>query len=778
MTTQDDEKEATVPSTNDDTDHSRDTLSPLPANTASPGPGVIQFRPTRDHGQARASDGHHAMFREPHTRDNTSELMGPLLRRKKVVSMPLGQGGDFFVSPDAGGPHHQLFTQEVATGPGQYHRHHLVKQKSQGFTPDGPLLTAASLAEEMEEIPTLVPKRKKQDSKGNPIVKGILRRKQVSLDLLGPNDFFATEDESIIPMPPTPEEEEEEVAEAKLFRPLRFAPRLIRRPGGGGAHGKSGHGSAHDEAPEAGGLATVDEETVEAFNRYSSTNKELKLQIMSLKHKVESEEGGDSKTREEVLEASDQMIKTHLSLKEDEQFLKSKLNIEPLPLAEDSPVDKDGTATVDSESHYKDFDDSGIIRATRNDKIKCGILVCIMMFLTLAVSLWDTESNEEGYLFGPVGLACVTPCEGNLETRDFFNGHSKFSSGEVIELIMNLDQYPTDSDVHATVEIVGVDSRMVKATKLFGPPDDEDRSVLDERVTVNFDDPHEDHIINVNSTISGIDLSFTLEARVLSPLAEHSVIIAALIMICVYVFILIEVIHRTLVALFGSMIALMFLFIMQKGETETIRQIMLNLEWSTLGLLFGMMLIVGELSHTGIFEWCAVRLLMASKGSFSRLMILLCTLTAVASAFLDNVTTMLLVAPVTIDMCTILGVDPRPYLIGEVILSNIGGTATLIGESSDWNGCYQHHVFHAGCSHSLLPSHFSTDRRPAQYHHRKFVRGDWLCGFCYRCLAVHLSLLRPCVTFRCPLYLSLLPHFHKDVCPRYRKAQEDVSNLR
>jgi Na+/H+ antiporter NhaD/arsenite permease-like protein len=50
-----------------------------------------------------------------------------------------------------------------------------------------------------------------------------------------------------------------------------------------------------------------------------------------------------------------------------------------------------------------------------------------------------------------------------------------------------------------------------------------------------------------------------------------------------------------------------------------------------------------------------------------------------ASAFLDNVTTMLLIAPVTIDMCSILGVDPRPYLIGEVLLSNVGGTATLIG---------------------------------------------------------------------------------------------------
>jgi len=72
---------------------------------------------------------------------------------------------------------------------------------------------------------------------------------------------------------------------------------------------------------------------------------------------------------------------------------------------------------------------------------------------------------------------------------------------------------------------------------------------------------------------------------------------------------------------------------------------MLHQECSTLGLLFGMMLLVGELSHTSICEWCAVRLLVASKGSVVRLLTLLCALTAIASAFLDNVTTMLLVAP-------------------------------------------------------------------------------------------------------------------------------------
>jgi Na+/H+ antiporter NhaD/arsenite permease-like protein len=184
-------------------------------------------------------------------------------------------------------------------------------------------------------------------------------------------------------------------------------------------------------------------------------------------------------------------------------------------------------------------------------------------------------------------------------------------------------------------------------------------------------------------------------------------------MVVVYILILLEVIHRTLVAIYGSLIALFFLFLMHDGETESIRTIMLHLEWSTLGLLFGMMVIVGELSHTGIFEWLAVRLLVYSKGSFNRLMVLLCLLTGLLSAFLDNVTTILLIAPVTIDMCGILEVDPRPYLIAEVILSNIGGTATLIGDPPN----------------IIIGSSFE----------------DWLRGFHHQYFALHLLLRRTSV---------------------------------
>lgn len=332
------------------------------------------------------------------------------------------------------------------------------------------------------------------------------------------------------------------------------------------------------------------------------------------------------------------------------------------------------------------------------------------------------------------------PCRGDIYDQDYFNGQYRFENGDVILLRPHIDTTLTENSFLKLI-IRGIDTNTTKwesPDDMFGPATVQGgRVTIDERVTVNWDHPEERHVIDVLSTTgsqevpppyydsyidhesvshevseatddhgnetqgdaqhrrlssggtegSGLpdfphhgELTYTLYVSTLAPLAEQSVLIAALIMIFVYIFILLEVIHRTLVAIFGSMVALFFFFIMHNGHTESISTLMLHMEWSTLGLLFGMMLMVGELSHTGVFEWCAVRLLVASKGSFNRLMILLCSLVALSSAFLDNVTTMLLIAPVTIDMCNILGVDPRPYLIGEVLLSNVGGTATLIGK--------------------------------------------------------------------------------------------------
>ena len=105
-----------------------------------------------------------------------------------------------------------------------------------------------------------------------------------------------------------------------------------------------------------------------------------------------------------------------------------------------------------------------------------------------------------------------------------------------------------------------------------------------------------------------------------------------------------------------------------------------GVDWNVIFLLLGMMIIVSVLRRTGIFEYLAIWAAKRAGGSPLRVMILLALMTALASAFLDNVTTVLLVAPVTLLVCDRLGVSPVPFLIAEVFASNLGGTATLIGD--------------------------------------------------------------------------------------------------
>lgn len=603
---------------------------------------ISTFEPTVGR---RHLDDRHRIFESPHG-TASHELMGPILRRKRVVSMPLGAGGDFFVSTDTPGPHRQFMQ---GSGAGGYQR---TKQKSDGHalftTPETEAVTGTG-TRIRQTTPDQMGRQKQDSGAASAFFKNVVRRKQVSLDLLGPNDFFAVPMQEPEIMPELREDEavegEEQSAISRVFRPLRFAPRVMMKQGGGG-HG-SGHGGHGGGAPEASGLSmhstpteltSINEATVDAFQRYSVANQELRLGLMSMQ-KMLAEEDTDT---EELLETSKHLLQSQHDLKPDEQLLMTKMTMsshfhsgseEGAPEEPKLDRDNDNIDDVDKllTTTELDFDDSGIIRATKHDKVKGVVLLVLMLALTCVVASWSTELDEESFIFEPIGRACVTECLGNIVTNDFFKmGHNEFKTDHVIQLTMHLDAAPLGGDSYAIVEIVGDESKIVKATHEFGPVDPEERRSFDEKILVDFKNPGEHHVINVYNSNS-TDLSFTLQAAVLKPLADYSVLVAAIIMIMVYFFILIEVIHRTLVAIFGSMIALMFFFIMSGGETESIRQIMLNLEWSTLGLLFGMMLIVGELSHTGIFEWCAVRLLVASKGSFNRLIILLCTLTAVAS---------------------------------------------------------------------------------------------------------------------------------------------------
>ena len=149
-------------------------------------------------------------------------------------------------------------------------------------------------------------------------------------------------------------------------------------------------------------------------------------------------------------------------------------------------------------------------------------------------------------------------------------------------------------------------------------------------------------------------------------------------LISVFGLIITEVIHRTLVAFIGAA-AVLFILSLQH-RLPSIATILTWMDHGTLALLFGMMIIVALLSRTGVFEYISVHIVEYSKGSMWRLFVMLMVFDAVLSAFLDNVTTMLLLAPVALSLCKALNIDPRPLLIPLSIFGNIGGCATLIGD--------------------------------------------------------------------------------------------------
>jgi Na+/H+ antiporter NhaD/arsenite permease-like protein len=144
-----------------------------------------------------------------------------------------------------------------------------------------------------------------------------------------------------------------------------------------------------------------------------------------------------------------------------------------------------------------------------------------------------------------------------------------------------------------------------------------------------------------------------------------------------YILIATERIHRVAAALAGA--AFMVLLGVVDAETAFFSE-ETGVDWNVIFLLLGMMIIVSVLKQTGVFDFVAIWAAKRARGRPYPVMVLLVLITAFASALLDNVTTVLLIAPVTLLVCERLGVPPVPFLIAEVMASNIGGTATLIGD--------------------------------------------------------------------------------------------------
>ncbi|MFI6492523.1 SLC13 family permease [Streptomyces sp. NPDC050564] len=152
---------------------------------------------------------------------------------------------------------------------------------------------------------------------------------------------------------------------------------------------------------------------------------------------------------------------------------------------------------------------------------------------------------------------------------------------------------------------------------------------------------------------------------------------AIVVFVGAYALIISEKIHRVAVALSGAGLMLAI------GATDDVSAFYSEdsgIDWNVIFLLMGMMMIVGVLKKTGMFEYLAIWSVKRAKAKPFRVMAMLIVITALASALVDNVTTVLLIAPVTLLVCERLAVSAAPFLIVEVFASNIGGTATLVGD--------------------------------------------------------------------------------------------------
>lgn len=170
----------------------------------------------------------------------------------------------------------------------------------------------------------------------------------------------------------------------------------------------------------------------------------------------------------------------------------------------------------------------------------------------------------------------------------------------------------------------------------------------------------------------------TQEAAAVQPFVMDTAFwTATTIFLLAYAVIVSEKIHKTIIAIFGAGLMLV-LKILEQHEAFHVEEF--GVDWNVIFLLISMMVIINLMRPTGVFEYIAIKSAKWGKGDPLRILVIFAIVTAVLSALLDNVTTVLLIVPVTILIADALEVDPLPYLLSCALASNIGGTATLIGD--------------------------------------------------------------------------------------------------
>lgn len=155
----------------------------------------------------------------------------------------------------------------------------------------------------------------------------------------------------------------------------------------------------------------------------------------------------------------------------------------------------------------------------------------------------------------------------------------------------------------------------------------------------------------------------------------------AIVLLAIYIVLAFEITHRMVIVLVAATIAITIGITTDLFEAEKSFEFAINsVDFNTIGLLLGMMIIVAVLAETGIFQYIGIKMSKASKGNMWKLLVMMSVFTAVTSMFIDNVTTILLMIPVTFSIFKTFRISPIPFILAQILASNMGGTATLIGD--------------------------------------------------------------------------------------------------
>ncbi|GFS45490.1 p protein [Trichonephila inaurata madagascariensis] len=319
----------------------------------------------------------------------------------------------------------------------------------------------------------------------------------------------------------------------------------------------------------------------------------------------------------------------------------------------------------------------GILRTIKLILLSFVVIFCVvsLSFLKVYDNKWNTItiSRKKPFYINVTGDIIFDKETINLRAKgpflsgEYYNVAQDFVSFKVAKVLRNGTYVPVSKEwkllLTSNTRDFEIDTKVLEHDFSLEPDEMSDSKTYEVTISTN---KKRDYV------------SMCIDVSVRPKLAIGHIVMALFVLIGLYILIIFELVHQTLAAMIGATVAVSCLALV--GERPSSMEILTWMDVETLKLLFGMMVLVSILSETGFFHYIAVQTYRMARGQIWTLVTSLCLVTAVLSAFLDNVTTILLMSAVAIKLCETMNIDPRRMLIAMVVFSNIGGAMTPIGD--------------------------------------------------------------------------------------------------